>query len=92
MINKKSMIDRLSEELSVSKKEAREFLNTFQDIVIEEVSKGNNVKLSGFAAFSPVERKARVMRHPRTGDPLEVPAHTAVTVKPYKAFRDAVRG
>ena len=44
--------------------------------VFEEISsalaKGERVELRGFGAFSVKERKARIGRNPRTGEPVEV--------------------
>ncbi len=46
------------------------------DVIFEEISKalqnGNRVELRGFGAFSVRERKARMGRNPRTGEPVQV--------------------
>jgi DNA-binding protein HU-beta len=49
------------------------------------------VKLTGFAAFAPATRSARVMRNPRTGDNIEVPETKIVSIRPLKRFKDTVR-
>ena len=91
VITKAILIEKLAEKLEVSKKEATDFVNEFQNLVVDEVVAGNEVKLSGFASFDSVERSARTMRKPRTGEPIEVSAYKGVIIRPFKAFKDAVK-
>lgn len=91
VITKAMLIEKLAEKLGVTKKEAGEFINGFQELVVDEVVEGNEVKVTGFVSFSSAERSARTMRNPQTGEPIEVAAYRGVTVRPFKAFKDAVK-
>ena len=44
----------------------------FNEEISSALAKGERVELRGFGAFSVKERKARIGRNPRTGEPVEV--------------------
>lgn len=90
VLNKPAIVASIAEKTGSSKADAERFLNAFQDTVIDAVSEGSEVKISGFVAFSAVTRKARVMKSPRTGEDIEVPESTAPRVRALKHFRDRV--
>lgn len=46
-------------------------------VVTEALVRGDRVVMAGFATFDVVERPARLGRHPRTGEPLPIPARRA---------------
>lgn len=89
MITKKDLIDEIAQELECTKADADRFLAAFQDSVIKHVAVGEEVKLAGFLTISTVERAARTMKSPRTGEPIQVAASTAVKLRPMKALKDA---
>jgi nucleoid DNA-binding protein len=88
VINKPDLIAEIAEEMNKPKAEIERFINVFQDSVMQHVSEGREVKVSGFAAFSPGIRSARIMKNPRTGEDLEAPEKRTVRIHPLKKFRD----
>lgn len=92
VLNKTALINELAESTGNSKAATERFLMAFQDAVIDAVARGEEVKLTGFAAFAPVTRAARVMKNPRTGEDLNVPEAKTVKIRALKRFRDAISG
>lgn len=92
VLNKTALINEVAEATGSSKAATERFLAAFQDSVIAAVTRGDEVKLTGFAAFAPVTRAARVMKNPRTGEPLDVPEAKTVRIRPLKHFRDSIGG
>lgn len=92
VLNKTALINEVAEATETSKAATERFLAAFQDSVISAVTRGDEVKLTGFAAFAPVTRAARVMKNPRTGEPLDVPEAKTVRIRPLKHFRDSIAG
>lgn len=92
VLNKTALINEVAEATGSSKAATERFLASFQDSIIAAVARGEEVKLTGFAAFAPVTRAARVMKNPRTGEPLDVPEAKTVRIRPLKHFRDAISG
>jgi nucleoid DNA-binding protein len=53
---------------------------------------GETVELRGLGTLEPRERKARVMRNPRTLAPVDVPVRLAVFFKPSGKLKRAING
>lgn len=92
MLNKAALIGEVAERTGESKAATERFLAALQDVVIETVAGGDEVKLTGFAAFAPTTRAARRMKNPRTGEDISVPETKTVRIRPLKHFQDAVKG
>lgn len=90
--NKAAIINEVAEATGQSKAATERFLIALQNTIIGAVAGGEEVKLTGFAAFAPSVRLARTIRHPQTGDMLDVPEAKTVRIRPLKNFRDAVTG
>ncbi|MDR1067175.1 MAG: HU family DNA-binding protein [Clostridiales bacterium] len=91
-MNKNELIAAMSEKSGFTKKDAEKFLKTFEDVIVDELVKGDKVQLVGFGTFDVAERSAREGRNPQTGDPMPIPASKAPRFKVGKAFKDAVNG
>lgn len=92
VLNKPQIIAKIAEETGESKAAAERFMNAFEKTVVDAVADGDEVKISGFAAFAPAVRSARVMKNPRNGEDIEVPESKTVRVRVLKAFKDKVSG
>ena len=69
-------------------KETTKRLEQVFDEIATRLAEGGRVELRGFGAFSTRERKARVGRNPRTGEPVDVPAKRVPYFKPGKEMRE----
>jgi len=49
------------------------------------------IELRNFGVFECKERKARIGRNPKTGDPVDIPARFVVTFKPGKEMEERIR-
>lgn len=76
-MNKSELIDALATYFDGSKAEATRALNVFVHTVSAATAAGERVAITGFGVFERVERPARTVRNPRTGERLDVAA-TAV--------------
>ncbi len=88
--NKAAIINEVAEVTGSSKAATERMLAAFQNAIVTAVAAGEEVKLTGFVAFAPAVRPARSIRHPQSGEPLEVPEARTVRIRPLKNFRDAV--
>ena len=91
-MNKAELVDAIVAESGATKAAAMEFLRAFEDVVVENVSKGEKIVLSGFLSFERVERKARTARNPQTGEAIQVAASRAPKVSIGSTFKKAVKG
>jgi DNA-binding protein HU-beta len=91
-VNKAELVDAIVAESGATKAAVTEFLRAFEDVVVENVAKGEKIVLSGFLSFERVERKARTARNPQTGEAIQVAASRAPKVSIGSTFKKAVKG
>ena len=90
-LNKQALAAAVAAELDTTKKVAEAHLQTALDLIMETLSKGENVDLYGFGNFKAVQRAERKGTNPKTKEAIVIPAHKVVTFKPSKAFKELVK-
>jgi DNA-binding protein HU-beta len=78
MTTKAELIDTVAKNAGVTKADAERTLGAFFDTVVATTKKGDKVAWPGFGSFSTTKRSARTGRNPQTGEPVKVPASTAL--------------
>ena len=78
-LTKAELAAMLFEQLGVNKREAKDFIDEFFELITQQVAQGKDVKISGFGNFQVRTKQARPGRNPRTGEPVMVEARRAVT-------------
>ena len=90
-MTKAELIEKMSNEAGISKKEANAALASFIDSVTKTLKKKDGkVTLIGFGTFSKGQRKARKGRNPKTGEPIKIKASKTVKFKAGKKLTNAV--
>ena len=69
-VNRTELIAAIAEKAGLTKTDADAFLGAFQDVLVENVAKGEAVKITGLMGIERVERAARTGRNPRTGEEM----------------------
>lgn len=91
-MNKAELAQALAEKLNMSKRETEEMLNTFVDLVTTALTKGEEVVLTGFGAFSAKQRAARIGVNPQNpSEKIQIPAIKVPKFKAGKALKDALK-
>ena len=92
-MNKAELILKLSEKTSLAKKQVEEFLEKFEELVIETLKSSGEVTLTGFGTFSAKRREAPMGVNPQNpSEKIQVPAVTVPKFKAGKALKDALKG
>lgn len=81
-MNKKELVNSVSETTGVSKSDTRKTLEAIIEAVSAEMQKNEKVIILGFGTFSVKDKAARMSIHPQTMQPLELPAKKVVRFKP----------
>ncbi|MDO4648925.1 MAG: HU family DNA-binding protein [Eubacteriales bacterium] len=89
-MNKTELVDAMAEQTNLSKKDVVKVLESFVNVVSQELKEGGKVQLVGFGTFEVSERAAREGRNPQTGETMEIKASKAPKFKAGKALKDAV--
>jgi integration host factor subunit beta len=74
----------------VTKKDCALVVDAFLNAVKDALADHKNIEIRGFGTFKVRERKSRLARNPRTGDPVEVPPRAVPVFKPSKDLRALV--
>ena len=89
-MNKSEFISAVSENSGLSKKDAEKAVNSFMNVVVDAMKKGEKIQLIGFGNFEVRERAAREGVNPRTGDKIKIAASKVPAFKAGSALKDAV--
>ena len=89
-MNKSELIAAVVEKTELSKKDVEKALKAFEDVITEELKKGEKVQLVGFGTFEVTERAERMGRNPKTKETMVIAASKAPKFKAGKALKDAV--
>ena len=89
-MNKAELINAIANETGLSKKDTEATINSFVNVVSNELAKKEKVQLIGFGTFETRERAARTGRNPQTGKELKIAASTTPAFKAGKALKDIV--
>lgn len=89
-MNKAELINAIAEQTGLSKKDTESTINSFVNVVSDELAKKEKVQLVGFGTFETRERAARTGRNPQTGEELKIAAATTPAFKAGKALKDKV--
>ena len=90
-MNRTELVSALSSRAGVSNAEADKVLGALQDVLVEQVGKGEKVQITGFLSAERVERAARTGRNPATGAEIQIPAGFGVKLTAGSALKKAVK-
>lgn len=91
MANKQDLVNLVSEETGLTKKDASSAVEAVFNSIQDTLAKGDKVQLIGFGNFEVRSRAARKGRNPQTGEEIEIAASKIPAFKPGKALKDAVK-
>ena len=69
------------EQIGLNKREAKDFIDAFFDLIGSQLVDGQDAKISGFGNFEVRTKSARPGRNPRTGEPVTIPPRRVITFK-----------
>jgi integration host factor subunit alpha len=91
-LTKAELAELLFERLGLNKRESKDMVEAFFEIVNEALVEGTDVKLSGFGNFAIRRKAPRPGRNPRTGEPIPIKARNVVTFHASHKLKAIVQG
>lgn len=91
-LTKAELAELLFEKLGLNKRESKDMVEAFFDIVHETLVSGDDVKLSGFGNFNIRRKASRPGRNPRTGEAIPIKARNVVTFHASHKLKGIVQG
>ncbi len=89
-MTKSDITSSLYERLGYSKRECGVIADSFFEIIKETLSKGENVKISGFGNFVLRDKKERKGRNPKTGEEMIISKRRVLNFKLSQVLRKAM--
>ncbi|HLS48747.1 MAG TPA: HU family DNA-binding protein [Actinomycetaceae bacterium] len=89
-VNRTELVAAVAERASLTKSQADAALSALQDVLVDSVSKGEAVKITGLLSVERVSRAARTGRNPRTGEEIQIPAGYGVKITAGSTLKKAV--
>jgi len=89
-LTKADLAQALFEQLGLNKREAKEFVDLYFEVVRSTLASGEQVKLSGFGNFELREKNQRPGRNPKTGEEIPISARRVVTFRPGQKLRNRI--
>jgi len=80
-MTKADLVEKISERIGLSKKEAQEFIEILLDTMKQTFIEGESLKLSGFGTFNIRQKMSRRGRNPKTGEELEITPRRVITFR-----------
>lgn len=88
-MNSKMFVKEVARQTGFTQKDVQAVVDAGLDVIKNTVT-SEEVSFVGFGKFVSTEKSERVMRNPRTGEQVTVPAKKSVRFKPAKLFKDFV--
>lgn len=89
-LTKADLAECLFDEVGLNKREAKEFVDAWFEMIRGSLEEGEPVKLSGFGNFQLRDKNQRPGRNPKTGEEIPISARRVVTFKPGQKLRARV--
>jgi len=89
-MSKTQVVAALADATDMSKKDVKDFLDTYEAMALKEVKKNGEFPVMNLGKLLKQNRKARMGRNPATGEAIKIPAKTVVKFRLAKAAKDAL--
>jgi integration host factor subunit alpha len=91
-LTKAELAELLFERLGLNKRESKDMVEAFFELVHQTLVNGDDVKLSGFGNFNIRRKAPRPGRNPRTGEAIPIKARNVVTFHASHKLKAIVQG
>jgi len=91
-LTKAELSELLFERLGLNKRESKDMVEAFFELVHGNLVNGEDVKLSGFGNFNIRRKAPRPGRNPRTGESIPIKARNVVTFHASHKLKAVVQG
>jgi integration host factor subunit alpha len=91
-LTKAELAELLFERLGLNKRESKDMVEAFFEIIHASLVTGQDVKLSGFGNFNIRRKAPRPGRNPRTGESIPIKARNVVTFHASHKLKGIVQG
>jgi integration host factor subunit alpha len=90
-LTKAHLSDLLFEQIGLNKRESKDMIDAFFDLIAHSLVEGDDVKISSFGNFQIRTKAPRPGRNPRTGEAIPILARRVVTFHASLKFKEQIQ-
>lgn len=90
-LTKAQLSDLLFEQIGLNKRESKDMIDAFFDLISVTLVDGSDVKISGFGNFQIRTKSPRPGRNPRTGALIPISARRVVTFHSSQKLKEQIQ-
>jgi integration host factor subunit alpha len=90
-LTKAQLADMLFDQIGLNKRESKDMIDAFFDLISDSVVEGTDVKISSFGNFQIRTKAPRPGRNPRTGEAIPIEARRVVTFHASHKLKDQIQ-
>jgi integration host factor subunit alpha len=91
-LTKAHLAEMLFEQIGLNKRESKDMIDAFFDLISQKLVEGQDVKISGFGNFQIRTKAQRPGRNPRTGESIPIEARRVVTFHASSKLKQQIQG
>ncbi|MGB4116539.1 MAG: integration host factor subunit alpha [Polaromonas sp.] len=91
-LTKAHLADLLFDQIGLNKRESKDMIDSFFDLISDSLVDGTDVKISGFGNFQIRTKAPRPGRNPRTGEAVHIDARRVVTFHASHKLKEQIQG
>ena len=91
-LTKAELAELLFDRIGLNKRESKDMVEAFFDLIYATLLTGDDVKMSGFGNFTIRRKAPRPGRNPRTGEAIPIKARHVVTFHASHKLKAVVQG
>jgi integration host factor subunit alpha len=91
-LTKAQLADLLFDNIGLNKRESKDMIDAFFDLIATSVVDGTDVKISSFGNFQIRAKAPRPGRNPRTGEAIPIEARRVVTFHASHKLKEQIQG
>ena len=89
-LTKKDIVNSIYMQLGFSKQISEHLIEDFLNLIISNLKKEKQIKISKFGTFSVRSKKPRVGRNPKTKEKKIISERNVILFKPSKEFKEFI--
>ena len=91
-LTRADLCEAVQNEVGLSRQECSGLVERTLDLIVEALERGDTVKLSGFGVFQVREKRARMGRNPKTGEPAAINPRRVISFRASQIMKAKVDG
>jgi nucleoid DNA-binding protein len=90
-LTQRDLARSLAKKFALSQRASPRLLHFITDQITAALARDERITLHNFGVFRRVRRAAKTLRHPKTGQPLTLPAHFTAAFRPAPALKTRLK-